>query len=83
MLVAGMQTVWSGPVVPPHGQPMRTWRYDDENAIRLARGEEMGRFNTGSTVVLLFPPGRVDWSLALKAESSVRMGQGMGRLLPG
>jgi phosphatidylserine decarboxylase len=81
MMVAGMQTVWSGPVTPPHGQPMRTWRYDDESAIWLSRGEEMGRFNTGSTVVVLFPAGRVDWSDALTAESSVRMGQGLGRIL--
>ena len=83
MMVAGMQTVWAGPVTPPHGQPMRSWRYDGENAMRLSRGEEIGRFNTGSTVVVLFPAGRVDWSRASKAESSVRMGQEMGRLLPG
>ena len=80
MIVAGMETVWSGPVTPPHGQAMRTWHYDDESAILLSRGEEMGRFNTGSTVVLLFPGDRVDWLDALTTGSSVRMGQGLARI---
>jgi phosphatidylserine decarboxylase len=83
MMVAGMQTVWSGPVTPPHGQAIRTWRYDGGSAIQLSRGEEMGRFNTGSTVVLLFPGNRVDWLDDLEAGTSVRMGQGLARMLPG
>ncbi|GMQ75527.1 MAG: archaetidylserine decarboxylase [Gammaproteobacteria bacterium] len=83
MMVAGMQTVWSGPVTPPHGQAMRTWPYDGGSAIQLSRGAEMGRFNTGSTVVVLFPGNRVEWSDALKAGSGVRMGQQIGHVLPG
>ena len=83
LMVAGMQTVWSGPVTPPHGQAMRTWRYDSGNPIQLSRGAEMGRFNTGSTVVLLFPGNRIEWRDALEAGSSVRMGQRLARVLPG
>jgi phosphatidylserine decarboxylase len=79
MLVAGMETVWSGSVTPPHGQKMRTWRYEGENAVRLARGEEMGRFNAGSTVILLFPDHRIGWLEAFEPETSVRMGQGLAR----
>jgi len=79
MLVAGLETVWSGPVTPPHGQKTRTWRYDGESAIRLARGEEMGRFNAGSTVILLFPEDRIDWLDAFESGASVRMGQGLAR----
>ena len=79
MLVAGMETVWSGSVTPPHGQKMRTWRYEGENAIRLARGEEMGRFNAGSTVILLFPDHRIGWLEAFEPGTSVRMGQGLAR----
>jgi phosphatidylserine decarboxylase len=79
MLVSGMETVWSGPLVPPHGQAMRSWRYDGDEAIRLSRGEEMGRFNTGSTVILLFPANRVDWLDALRPGISVRMGQRLAR----
>lgn len=80
MLVAGMETVWSGAVTPPHGQPLRTEHFGD-SGVELARGQEMGRFNTGSTVLLLFPGNRVHWSDDLRAGSSVRMGQGIGRLL--
>ena len=80
MLVAGMETVWSGSVTPPHGQPSRTERFDGSGA-ELERGKEMGRFNAGSTVILLFPENRVRWSDDLHAGSSVRMGQGIGRKL--
>jgi phosphatidylserine decarboxylase len=83
MLVSGMETVWSGPVAPPHGQAMRRWHYEGENALTLSRGEEMGRFNTGSTVVMLFPGKRMDWLENLEAGSGVRMGQELGRALPG
>lgn len=79
MLVSGMETVWSGPVVPPHGQAMRSWRYEGEDALELTRGEEMGRFNTGSTVIVLFPADRIDWLDGLHPGVSVRMGQGLAR----
>ena len=78
MLVAGMETVWTGPVTPPHGAPSRIERYDGTGAM-LARGQEMGRFNTGSTVIVLFPRDRVTWSPDLRAGCGVRMGQGIGR----
>jgi phosphatidylserine decarboxylase len=77
MLVSGMETVWAGPVAPPHGQAMRRWRYQGEEAIRLSRGEEMGRFNTGSTVVLLFPGDCLNWQETLKTGAAVRMGQAL------
>jgi phosphatidylserine decarboxylase len=80
MLVAGMETVWSGPVTPPHGQPARTERFGDARA-ELERGQEMGRFNTGSTVIVLFPGNRVRWSDELYAGSGVRMGQAIGTVL--
>ena len=79
MLVAGMETVWSGQVTPPHGQKMRTWRYDGESALQLARGEEMGRFNAGSTVIVLFPDGTMDWLDGFESGTPVRMGQGLAR----
>jgi phosphatidylserine decarboxylase len=83
MNVAGMETVWSGPVTPPHGASMRTWRYDDATrAVRLARGQEMGRFNMGSTVIVLFAGGRIRWRNDLAAGSAVRMGEALGRALP-
>ena len=80
MLVAGLETVWSGPVVPPHGGSLRHWRYQEDKAPALARGEEMGRFNAGSTVVMLFPRQRIDWSGTLTSGSAVRVGQELGRV---
>ena len=82
MLVAGIETVWSGPVTPPHGRAPDTERYGDRG-MALQRGQEMGRFNTGSTVILLFPKGCVRWSESLLAGSGVRMGQAIGRLHTG
>jgi phosphatidylserine decarboxylase len=80
MVVGSMQTVWHGLINPPRSGTLREWRYDDQD-IRLARGEEMGRFLLGSTVVMLFPRGvlraRADWLPG----RSVRMGEAMAEAL--
>ena len=82
MVVGSMQTVWHGLINPPRVGKPREWRYDDQD-IRLARGEEMGRFLLGSTVVMLFPKGvlraRPDWLPG----RTVRMGEAMAEALPG
>ena len=77
MIVAGIGTVW------PHrfaGHGRKVEREDfTERAVELAAGAEMGRFYLGSTVVLLFEPGRVAWLERLKPGDAVRMGQAIGR----
>ena len=82
MVVGSMQTVWHGLINPPRTGTLREWRYEDQD-IRLARGEEMGRFLLGSTVVMLFPKGvlraRPDWLPG----RTVRMGEAMAEALPG
>lgn len=78
VFVAGIETVWHGLVTPPAGRIPRLWRYVEESAPRLARGDEMGRFNMGSTVILLFGPEAVQWADELKAGAPVRMGQPIG-----
>lgn len=81
MVVGSMQTVWHGLINPPRSGTLREWRYDDQD-IRLARGEEMGRFLLGSTVVMLFPKGvlraRADWLPG----RTVRMGEAMADASP-
>nr|WP_208300068.1 archaetidylserine decarboxylase [Aquabacterium sp. A08] len=76
-IVGSMATVWHGVVNPPRPGVPRDWRYDDRD-IALARGDEMGRFLLGSTVVLLFPQGAMrfhpDWAPA----RPIRMGEAMG-----
>ncbi|MBA4046012.1 MAG: phosphatidylserine decarboxylase [Erythrobacter sp.] len=77
MIVAGIDTVWPHRFTG-HG---RSVEHEDfaEAAVQLGAGDEMGRFYLGSTVVLLFEPGRVAWLDGLKAGDPVRMGQAIGR----
>ncbi len=79
MLVSSMETVWSGVVTPPRGRKITRadWSRRD---INLARGEEMGRFNMGSTVILLLPPGAVSAIEHYESGDDVVMGQKLGRL---
>jgi phosphatidylserine decarboxylase len=78
--VGSIETVWAGEITPPAGRRVRRWRYDDRR-IELEAGAEMGRFNMGSTVILLFGEGRVAWEDRLQPEAAVRMGQKIGRVL--
>lgn len=81
IFVASIETVWAGEVTPPRGHKIRHWAYDGAEAIGLSKGEEMGRFNMGSTVILLMPPGTLQWDQHLKAGDKVEMGQGLAQLL--
>jgi len=79
MLVSGVETVWSGVEIPPYARRIlrRDWR---GKGIHLARGEEMARFNMGSTVIVLLPPGGGSFASDLQPGQPVRMGQGIGLL---
>ena len=79
LFVGSMDTVWARGLCPPYPSWARYWRYGNDE-VELARGQEMGRFNMGSTVVLLFPPGRMTWTESLAASQPVRMGQTIGLL---
>ena len=78
-IVGSMATAWHGVVNPPRTHDVRDWRYDDRS-IELQRGEEMGRFLLGSTVVLLFPAGPLHFNPAWAPGGAVRMGQAMASL---
>ncbi|WP_445400788.1 archaetidylserine decarboxylase [Zobellella sp. An-6] len=79
-IVASIETVWAGTITPPVGRRVQRWDYDPATAPRLAKGEEMGRFKLGSTVVCLFAPGRVALSDSLRPGTPTRMGTEFGRL---
>ena len=82
MIVAGIRTVWSGQVAPPPREP-RTVDFKHAPAgISLARGEEMGRFLLGSTVILLFPEGRVEWDPKFEAGSPTQVLERLGTFKP-
>jgi phosphatidylserine decarboxylase len=50
--------------------------------VNLAKADEMARFNMGSTVILLFPPGAAEWNTSLAAGKVLRMGERIGTLRP-
>lgn len=78
--VACIETVWHGVVTPPHRQPVHRWSYEEQLEIRLAKGEEMGRFNMGSTVICLFANPAVRLDDAIRPGASIRMGQPLGKM---
>jgi phosphatidylserine decarboxylase len=80
IFVASIETVWAG-VITPVSRQVRRWDYpadQPQEPIRLDKGEEMGRFNMGSTVILLFGKDRVDWLEQLEPGQTVRMGRTLG-----
>lgn len=81
MIVAAIETVWSGQVAPPV-RKLKVTEYPAEptNPITLNKGDEMGRFKLGSTVVLAFPENMVEFKEELMAGSVVRMGEEFGNL---
>ena len=81
--VGSIETPWHGEIAPR--RPRRLARVAPRQSapsIVLGRGDETGRFNMGSTVILLFPPGSAAWRQDLRTGSIVRMGESIGRLLP-
>jgi len=83
--VAAIETVWHGLVTPPVKSALSHRDYDADTGadepVRLQRGEEMGRFNMGSTIIALFERP-IDFDPALDSESPVRMGQLLGTVTP-
>ncbi|MDE2593530.1 MAG: phosphatidylserine decarboxylase [Burkholderiales bacterium] len=78
-IVGSMATTWHGVVNPPRTREVREWRYEDQNIV-LKKGDEMGRFLLGSTVVMLFPKAaHVQFNAAWVATRPVRMGEAMSR----
>lgn len=78
--VGSIETVWAGEVTPPAGRVVRTRRYEGEEAIQLKKGEEMGRFNMGSTVILVFGPDVVEWADTTQPGATVKLGQELAKL---
>jgi phosphatidylserine decarboxylase len=73
--------VWHGVVNPPRSIAVREWRYD-EQPVRLKQGEEMGRFLLGSTVVMLFPKGPLQFNPAWSPGAAIRLGEAMASQPP-
>ncbi len=72
IFVGSMETSWEGQVTPPYTKSVKTYDYDSRQ-IGLSKGEELGRFNMGSTVILILPKGSPE--LNLETGQALKMGQ--------
>jgi phosphatidylserine decarboxylase len=75
MIVAGIETVWSGQVAPPPKEPKTIDFKHAPTGVSLEKGEEMGRFKLGSTVILLFPENSIEWDGRYEANTPTRLGE--------
>lgn len=78
IFVSSIETVWHGVVTPPTRSTPRQWHYH-HSTTTLEKGMEMGRFNMGSTIIVLFGAERTRWNPALSAGSPLQMGQSIGQ----
>ena len=78
MVVASIETTWAG-TVAPGGKNLTHFRYDEE--ITLQKGDEMGRFKLGSTVILLFPQGTIEWRKFAEADKKVKVGEAIADII--
>ena len=74
--VAAIETVWDGLITPPKGKTMTNKNFSDQE-IKLSKGEEMGRFNMGSTVILVFADGAPDLSHNLQTDQALKLGEAL------
>lgn len=79
IFVSSIETVWQGVITPPSTKTIRTWDYPE--AKKYKKGEEIGQFNMGSTVIVLFGKNAIEWQKNLKADEPLQMGQKIGQVI--
>lgn len=75
-VVGSIKTAWHGVVNKPRPSGVQSWKYNGD--LLLEKGEEMGQFLLGSTVVMLFPDVGYEFVEAWKPEAGIKMGEAMG-----
>ncbi len=80
IFVSSVETVWHGVVTPPTATAVQRWQYKDEK-ISLKKGEEMGRFNMGSTIIVLFEKDKIQWEKDFVAGKNVQLGEKIGQII--
>ena len=78
IFVGSIETVWQGELTPRRG-PRLVERWTPNEAVRLSKGSEMGRFNMGSTIVALFGGRGVHWDANIQTGHTVRYGRRLGQ----
>jgi phosphatidylserine decarboxylase len=81
LFVGSIETVWAGEINPVPRRRGAADRITQGQGHSLEKGAEAGRFNMGSTVVLLFEPGQISWNAGMLAGATVRMGEPIARLV--
>ena len=79
IFVSSVETTWHGVVTPPTLQEPRTWTYQDSAPV-IEKGLEMGRFNMGSTIIVLFAENKTAWDTTFQAGQAVKLGQAIGQI---
>jgi len=82
MLVGSIQTTWAGTINPKHAKKSLCINYNNNPSqnIKLNKGQEMGLFQMGSTVIVLLENGKINWDQALTTNTKILMGQRLGTL---
>lgn len=78
IFVGSMETVWQGKITPDYEPTIQHWNYQEED-IEFTKGDEIGRFNMGSTVVLLTPEGVLPDLGKIQTNTPVKMGQHLAK----
>lgn len=77
IFVGSIETVWAGVLTPPYLSYPQHWYYPAETVDILPQGTEMGRFNMGSTVIMLIGNEKVSWLPTLAPKNKIQMGQAL------
>jgi len=77
IFVSSIETTWHGVVTPPTISSVKTWNYPKNETV-IAKGEEMGRFNMGSTIIVLFAKDIIKWNADFTAGKTVQLGEKVG-----
>lgn len=82
-IVASIETTWAGTITPPAGKDIFRWQYPTSgvDVIKFNKGDEMGRFKLGSTVVSTFAPNMVEFSPDAGPETVTRLGEHYANLI--
>lgn len=81
MIVGSIETAWAGTISPPHSKDIKAWNYNNLPPIELIKGEEMGLFKLGSTVIVLFGPDVTTWDQSIISGLDVKMGSKIGSII--
>lgn len=75
-IVGSIETIWSGTMTPPRGNTIYRWNYPAEgnDAVVLKKGQEMGRFKLGSTVINLFAKEAIRFDDSMQLQSPTLLG---------